>query len=98
MDKPRGIQRRQPRQTPSPDAFINNAKGAETDTLDEALQALSPTEREEKERIVTFNLRLPESVHAKLDVVAKATGKSMHEVVLTLFLPGLEKAYERFAE
>jgi hypothetical protein len=98
MDKPRGIQRRQTHRPSSVDAFINDADGAGTNVLDEALVALSSTEKQERERVVTFNLRLPESVHARLEAVAKGTGKSMHEVAMTLFLAGLQKAYERFAK
>lgn len=99
----RGIQRRhrpQPRSggEGNIDAFVGGAKG-DQDALEDALAALSPAEPEpERERTRTFNLRLPQSLHAKLEAVAAATGKSMHEVAMTLLMPALEKAHERYVD
>ena len=98
-DTARGIKRkRRSPSAPDPDAFINQARGAESGMLDEALDALSPVEKEAPERLKTFNLRLPASLHEKLEAVSKATGKSMHEVCMTLLVPGIEKAYDRYVE
>lgn len=100
-DSSRGLKRKRRRReeaSPDVDAFIGGAKTVERSGLDDALDALSPAGEEEAEPIKVFNLRLPATLHAKLDAVAAATGRSMHDVAMTLLEPALDKAYERYAE
>ena len=98
VDKPRGIQRRAPRPAPvDPDSFINAAQGSEPSGND-PIEALTPAEPRRKSRTVTFNLRLSEEQHAMLDAVSQATNRSKHEVCMTLLMPALEKAHERYVE
>lgn len=98
MSTKRGIQRRPTAQTQQkrsdPEAFINEAGGS--GSIEQALDALKAPEEPEKERVIPFNLRLPQSIHARLEGISKATGKSMHEVCMTLLIPALEEAHRRY--
>ena len=100
-DKPRGIQRRAQRETrPNPNAFINAAQGGGEGEADSehAVDALSPAPAKPKGHRVTFNLRLSAEEHAMLSAVARATNRSKHDVCMTLLVPALEKAHDRFVE
>lgn len=96
-DKPRGIQRRAQGETRlNPDAFINAAQGGvETEG---PFDALAPAPIKHRGARVTFNLRLTAAEHAMLSAVAHATNRSKHDVCMTLLLPALEKAHERFVQ
>ncbi len=94
-DAVRGIQRRTPREAAAPaDDFINAARG--DDAADDPIAALRPAPAKRKGRTITFNLRLSEEQHAMLDEVAEATNQSKHQVCMTILLPSLRRAHERF--
>ncbi len=103
MNESRGIQRKPaPRnmgERPNPDRFINEAGAAGSPpagSIDDLVSTLSPSTPPENVRLKTFNLRLPPDLHAKLEGVSRATGRSMHEVAMTILAPGIERAYDRF--
>jgi len=75
--------------------FLSGARGQ---TDQQLLDRLKPVEQEGGNRdTVLFNLRLPRDLHAQLKAVADSTGRSMHEVCLTVLEPMIREAYDRYA-
>lgn len=89
------------RRTPSKaeeEAFVSGAESeSERGGLSVSLEALRPAEKPEQEGVVAFNLRLPKSLHADLQAVSEATGRSMHEICMHFLEPAIRAARREFA-